>query len=131
MPDGPRIASKIRRRYVVGDSAWNGGLACLLLGLVDAVAFAKGGRTAVPASLLWAFVAGMALPVLNIYFVARELIVGRLKDAALGVILSVLALIMAVDPPWGQLVGFPGHQNAGTKTGQGMHGPTGAGSQGC
>lgn len=120
-----RMARGIRRRYLVGDSVWCGGSACLLLGFVDAVALVKGGRAEVPASGLWAYVAGMLLPVLNVYFVARELIAGRRKDAALGVILSVVAVIMALSPPWGQFVGVPSHHGGGSKGSRGA-GPSAA-----
>jgi len=109
-----------RRRYLVGDSVWCGGFACLLLGFVDAVALVKGGRAEVPATVLWVMVAGVLLPVLNLYFVARDLIAGRWKDAALGVILSVVALIMAVAPPWGRFVGVPSHQEAGAKVAEAL-----------
>jgi hypothetical protein len=104
---GHSTARAARRRYLMGDSVWCGGSACLLLGFVDVVAFMKGGRAEVPASLVWASVAGVLLPVLNLYFVARELIAGRHKDATLGVILSVAAVIMAFDPPWARFVGVP------------------------
>lgn len=82
---------------------------------MDAVAFVKGGRAEVPANVLWAAVAGVLLPVLNVYFVARDLIAGRRKDAALGVILSVVALIVAFDPPWSQFMGHGSnnHQSDG------------------
>ncbi len=119
------MARGTRRRYLVGDSVWCGGSACLLLAFVDAVALVKGGRAEVPASGLWAYVAGMLLPVLNVYFVARELIAGRRKDAALGVILSVMAVIMAYSPPWGQFVGVPSHHDGGS-TGSRGAGPSAA-----
>lgn len=114
------MAGGTRRRYLVGDSVWCAGSACLLLGFVDAVALVKGGRAEVPASDLWAYVAGILLPVLNVYFVARELIAGRRKDAALGVILSVVAVIMALSPPWGQLVGVSRHHGGGSRGSRGQ-----------
>lgn len=49
-----------------------------------------------------AFVAGILLPFLNAYFVLRDLISRRWKDAAIGVILSIVAVMIAVNPAWGK-----------------------------
>jgi hypothetical protein len=94
------MAQDRTHRQAVGDSVWCGGAACLLLAFMDVVAFMKGGREDVPASVLWVAVAGLLLLVLNVYFVIRDVVGGRRKAAALGVMLSLFALLAAFDPPW-------------------------------
>ena len=93
-----------RRRFLVGDSIWCGGTACALLLLMDSVAAMKGGRAEVPAGVVWTAVAGMLLPFLNLYFIGRDLLAGLKRDAAIGLVLSILALVMAFDPPWKRFV---------------------------
>ena len=82
------------------DSVRCGGIACLLLALMDVIALVKGGRTEVPAGMLWLPIAGLVLPVLNIYFVAKDLIQRRLKAAGIGAALSGWALFQAFNPAW-------------------------------
>ncbi len=99
-----------RRRFLVGDSIWCGGAACALLLLMDIVAAMKGGRTEVPAGVIWTAVAGVLLPFLNLYFIGRDLFAGHRRDAAIGLALSILALVMAFDPPWKRFVILAGRE---------------------
>jgi hypothetical protein len=82
------------------DSVRCGGVACLLLVVMDVVALMKGGREEVPAGMLWLPVAGLLLPVLNVYFVAKDLFGRRLKAAGIGAALSGWALFQAFNPAW-------------------------------
>ena len=93
-----------RRRFLVGDSIWCGGAACVLIVVLDLIAMTKGGRAEVPAGAIWTAVAGMLLPFLNLYFIGRDLFAGHKRDAAIGLALSILALVMAFDPPWRRFV---------------------------
>jgi hypothetical protein len=85
---------------VWSDSVRCGGIACLLLIVMDVVALVKGGREEVPAGMLWLPIAGLLLPVLNVYFVAKDLILRRLKAASIGAALSGWALFQAFNPAW-------------------------------
>jgi hypothetical protein len=67
---------------------------------MDAVALMKGGRDEVPAGMLWLPVAGLLLPVLNVYFVAKDLLRRRMKAAGIGAALSGWALFQAFNPAW-------------------------------
>jgi hypothetical protein len=85
---------------VWSDSVRCGGIACVLLLVMDAVALMKGGRQEVPAGMLWLPVAGLLMPVLNVYFVAKDLLARRLKAAGIGAALSGWALFQAFNPAW-------------------------------
>lgn len=88
----------------MSDSIWCGGLACLCILLIDGIALAKGGRQEVPLSIAWIFIAGLLLPVLNVYFVLKDAYHGRRKQASLGAILSVIALLLVSWPAWSSSV---------------------------
>lgn len=109
-----------RGRFLVGDSIWCGGAACALLLLMDIVAAMKGGRAEVPAGVVWTAVAGMLLPVLNLYFIGRDLFAGNKRDAAIGLVLSILALLMAFDPPWKRFVILAGNMNVAASCATGV-----------
>jgi hypothetical protein len=96
-----------------GDSVWCGAVACVLILAMDAIALARGGRAEVPAGALWIAVAGLLLPVLNVYFVIKDVVARRARDAGLGLALSLLALFMAFDPPWGAFIGLGGRPPTG------------------
>jgi hypothetical protein len=87
----------------VSDSVRCGAVALALLLASDAVALVRGGRTEVPVDMLWVFVAGLLLPILNLYFVAKDALRGRGRAAALGAVLSGLAMLEAFSPAW---IGF-------------------------
>jgi hypothetical protein len=82
------------------DSVRCGGIACILLVVMDVVALMKGGREEVPAGMLWLSVAAVLLPVLNVYFVGKDLFARRLKAAGFGAALSGWALFQAFNPAW-------------------------------
>jgi len=118
-----------RRRFLVGDSVWCGGLALVCLILMDAVALVMGGRHEVPALGLWLPIAGLLLAVLNVYFVLRDLLAVRRGDAALGLGLSVLALFVAINPPWARFVrcaGIPPGEDVRAESGPALPGVSGA-----
>jgi hypothetical protein len=89
---------------LISDSVWCGGAACVSLVVMDALALWHGGRHEVPASGLWVAVGGLVLPLLNLYFIVKDLIAGRRRAAALGAMLSLLALLAAFNPPWARHV---------------------------
>lgn len=93
-----------KRGRATGDSIWCGGAACFLILLMDAMALVKGSRADIPLSAAWVAVAGVLLPVLNLYFIVKDLLSGRRREAGIGLLLSLLALAVAFYPPWGRYV---------------------------
>ena len=71
---------------------------------MDAIALVKGSRADIPASAAWVAVAGLVLPVRNLYFIVKDFFSGRRREAGIGLLLSLLALALAFYPPWGRYV---------------------------
>ncbi len=88
----------------ISDSIRCGGAACLLILLMDVMALVKGSRADIPAGAAWVAVAGLVLPVLNLYFIIKDFVSGRRREAGIGLLLSLLALALAFYPPWGRHV---------------------------
>jgi len=106
------------RRPGWGDSVWCGGVACVCILAMDVVALFKGGRHQVPAGAVGIAVAGLVLPVLNLYFLLKDVLRRRWKQAGLGALLTAAALLFAFAPPWGSLVLEPS-KNAAGRTSEG------------
>jgi len=87
----------------MSDSVRCGAIACCLLVASDVLALAKGGRSEVPLDVEWVLVAGLLLPILNLYFIGKDALRGRGRQAAIGALLSGLAMLEAFAPAW---IGF-------------------------
>ena len=92
------------RQSLMGDSVWCGGAACVLLIVGDLGAVAWGGRHQMPAQIFVLTIAGILLAFLNVYFIYKDQRERRHQAAALGLVLSLVAMFIAFDPPWASLV---------------------------
>jgi hypothetical protein len=83
------------------DSVLVAGVSLGLSIIGDIVAFFHGGRAQLPPLVFMAFLAAPAvLAFLNVYFVVRDAIRGRLRPALYGLALSIAALAWLSAPTW-------------------------------